>query len=254
MTESSGTSHDSTQRSILVVGGGSGIGLACVERAREWGWRVFAGDLAPPSDMADGGGVLPITIDVRSTDSVARAVQEIEAQTPVLDGVIYTAGVIDPAPATETSDASWERMFDVHVQGAHRVLRATHPLLVRSDRAAVCLTSSIAARVGVNTRVSYCAAKSAVEGMVRGLATEWAPDRIRVNGVAPGYTETPLMREARASGRLDLSQVLSRIPMGRVASTAEIADVMTFLISDRASYVTGQVVAVDGGLTTSGDW
>jgi NAD(P)-dependent dehydrogenase (short-subunit alcohol dehydrogenase family) len=145
-------------------------------------------------------------------------------------------------------------MFDVHVQGAHRVLRAAHPLLVRSDRAAVCLTSSIAARVGVNTRVSYCAAKSAVEGMVRGLATEWASDRIRVNGVAPGYTDTPLMREAEAAGRLDVSHMLSRVPMRRVASTSEIAAVMAFLISDQASYITGQVIAVDGGLTTSGDW
>lgn len=254
MSESGDTSHDSPGRSVFIVGGASGIGLACVELANEFGWRVFVGDLNPPSAFPGLDRIASIQVDVRSAESVATAAQEIEAQTPVLDGVIYTAGVIDPAPAVETSDESWDRMFDVHVQGAHRVLRATHPLLVRSDRAAVCLTSSIAARVGVNTRVSYCAAKSAVEGMVRGLATEWASDRIRVNGVAPGYTETPLMREAKASGRLDLSQVLPRIPMGRVASTAEIADVMTFLISDRASYVTGQVVAVDGGLTTSGDW
>ncbi len=249
-----GPSPDSPQRSILVVGGGSGIGMACVELANEWGWRVFVGDIAMPAAAAAFENTVSVQIDVRSTDSVARALQEIEAKTAVLDGVIYTAGVIDPAPATETSDESWERMFDVHVQGAHRVLRAAHSLLVRSDRAAVCLTSSIAARIGVNTRVSYCAAKSAVDGMVRGLATEWAPDGIRVNGVAPGYTETPLMQEAVASGLLDMSQMLARVPMHRVASTSEIAAVMAFLISDQASYVTGQVIAVDGGLTTSGDW
>lgn len=254
MSGSRDASPDESQRSILVVGGASGIGLACVERASALGWRVFVGDLAAPGDVAGRSAIVPIQIDVRATDSVVRATQEIAAQTPVLDGVIYTAGVIDPALAVDTSDASWERMFDVHVQGAHRVLRAAHPLLVRSDRAAVCLTSSIAARIGVNTRVSYCAAKSAVEGMVRGLATEWAPDRIRVNGVAPGYTDTPLMREAKAAGRLDISHMLSRVPMRRVASTSEIAAVMAFLISDQASYVTGQVIAVDGGLTTSGDW
>lgn len=254
MNVSSGPSLDSPQRSILVVGGGSGIGMACVELANEWGWRVFVGDITPPTAVAVRKNIVPLQIDVRSTDSVARATQEIEAKTSVLDGVIYTAGVIDPARATKTSDASWERMFDVHVQGAHRVLRATYPLLVRSDRAAVCLTSSVAALIGVNGRVSYCAAKGAVDGMVRGLATEWARDRIRVNGVAPGYTETPLMREAEASGLLDIPQMLSRVPMHRVASTAEIAAVMAFLISDQASYVTGQIIAVDGGLTTSGDW
>ncbi len=241
------------ERFALVVGGASGIGRATAQELTRTGWHVAIGDLPPGEGIEAEGGLARIVVDVRSPSAADEALSRCADLFGRLDAVVYAAGIVDPALATETSDEAWSRMFDVHVQGAHRILRAAHPLLLRSDAASVVLVSSIAARLGLMYRVSYNAAKSAVEGMTRGLAVEWAPS-VRVNSVAPGYTETPMMRRAEATGTLNVQLLLRRVPMGRLADPVEVARVIAFLVGPHASYITGQVITVDGGLTSGGDW
>jgi NAD(P)-dependent dehydrogenase (short-subunit alcohol dehydrogenase family) len=238
----------------LVVGGASGIGRATADELVAAGWRVAVADLRADALDDVSSRIARLPVDVRSPESVDAAVAACDKEFGRLDALVYAAGIVDPGLVVDASDEAWARMFDVHVNGAHRFARASHALLARSDAAAVCLVSSIAARIGLPYRVSYNAAKSAVEGMTRGLATEWAPDGIRVNCVAPGYTETPLMRAAAASGTLNLERLTTRIPQGRLAEPAEIARAIAFVVGPHASYITGQTITVDGGLTTGGDW
>ncbi len=239
---------------VLVVGGASGIGRATALELAQTGWHVAIADLRVDPTPDPDDGIDRLTMDVQSRASVDAAIARCGNRFGRLDALVYAAGIVDPALATETTDEAWSRMFDVHVQGAHRVLRAAHPLLTTSATPAVCLVSSIAARLGLMYRVSYNAAKGAVEGMTRGFAVEWAPEGVRVNGVAPGYTDTPMMRRAEATGTLNLGILLSRVPQRRLAQPEEIARVIAFLVGPHASYITGQVITVDGGLTAGGDW
>ncbi len=148
------------------------------------------------------------------------------------------------------SDAEWDKTFEVDLKGIMRIVRAAAPgMRARKAGSIVALSSIMGVAYGWDEHVHYSAAKSGVVGLVRGLAVELAADGIRVNGVAPGYIRTAQALSIEHSlGPEGLEQAASFIPMGRVGEPDDIADVILFLASDAARYMTGQVVTVDGGL------
>jgi NAD(P)-dependent dehydrogenase (short-subunit alcohol dehydrogenase family) len=184
---------------------------------------------------------------------VERVVEEAVSEHGRLDIVVNCAGIVRPEPSVQVSDEDWAQMFDIHVAGTMRFCRAAYPhLAIRGG--AIVNTSSVGARVGMPGRLSYSAAKAAIEGLTRTLAVEWAADGIRVNAVVPGYVRTALLVETFADGDLDLDVLEARIPMGRMAEPEEIASVMVMLTGSDASYITGQSIVADGGMTVEGDW
>lgn len=245
----------------LVTGGASGIGFAFAERWIREGGRVGLLDLDPRAvgdavnRLGEGPQASGIAADVTDDVNVAASVAALaENAGGVIDAVVNCAGIARPAPAASGSDREWTRLVDVHLNGTMRVNRAAHSPLSASARAAVINISSVAAAAGMPGRSSYCAAKAGVEGLTRALAVEWAPAGIRVNAVAPGYVNSEMTTGLVRSGALNLGPVIARTPMKRLADPAEIASAILFLASPESSYITGQTLYVDGGMTADGDW
>lgn len=250
------TSAD-TRPVAAVTGGGSGIGRAFAQSWVDSGGRIVLLDFNRESletaveelgtDAARG-----VTLDVMDPVGVRAAFQGIADQEGRLDGLANCAGVARPVPSHEIEDTGWDSIIGVHLTGTMRTCRDAYPLLAASDRGAIVNISSTAARWGIPGRASYAAAKAGIEGLTRTLASEWGSVGIRCNAVQPGYTRTALTEELIKRGELDPTPIEARIPLGRFSKPEEIAEVMLFLVSPAASYVTGQTITVDGGVTTNG--
>ena len=248
-------------RVAIVTGGARGIGWATCEAFAAAGFRVVVADL--DGDAAEAGAArlsaagasaLGIAADVTSTASTDAMVAATMARFGRLDALVNNAGIIDPRPSVEVSDAAWDRMLAVHLDGTFRCSRAAHPAMVASGGGSIVNIASIAAHVGLRGRLSYSASKAAVEAIARALAVEWASDGIRVNAVAPGYTRTELYQEAVDAGLVQTENLMARIPLGRPAEPSELAAVILFLSTSPSSYITGQTIIVDGGLVVGTDW
>ena len=203
---------------------------------------------------AEGSRALPLPLDVTSSASVDEAVASTVQKFGRLDALVNVAGTINPQPSEEVTDKDWSDLPAVHLDGTFKCCRAAYNELRKSETAAIVSISSVAATVGIPKRLSYSAAKAGIEGLTRVLAVEWAGANIRVNAVAPGYTMTKRMEGTIASGLLDETQVTRLIPMRRFAAPSEIADAVYFLASQRASYITGQTLYVDGGSIVNSHW
>jgi NAD(P)-dependent dehydrogenase (short-subunit alcohol dehydrogenase family) len=239
---------------IVISGGASGIGLATAGLLAEQGSRLVLLDLHEENlqnavSGLPGEGHHGVRVDVTSEASVNEAFATVGERFGRVDGVVAAAGIVDPGPSAEVSDASLLRLIDIHLMGSIRMSRAAYPLLKRSERAAIVYLSSMGARLGVAQRLGYNAAKAGIEGVARTLAVEWVRDGIRANAVAPAWVRTPAIASLIESGFLDPAPVEARTPMGRFAEPREIAEVIAFLLSPASSYITGQSIAADGGMT-----
>lgn len=246
----------------VVIGGARGIGLAVGRCLLRDGWRVVVADLDPPEanepGSADGpdraeNGLHSMRTDVADTVSVDRLAAEVETMGggPV-HGLVNAAGYNRHGAVSEIDDTAWQGLLDVHLGGVIRACRAFHPLLRRGGGAVVNF-SSIGARIGRPRRAPYGAAKAGIEALTRTLAIEWAADGIRVNAVAPGVVDTRMIRQNIEQGLVDPERLRRSIPLGRFAEPAEVAEAAAFLLSNRAGYITGQTLAVDGGILANGD-
>lgn len=246
-----------TSRIILITGAGIGIGQATAKAFAVLGDHVVVTDVLEKEGRATvaaieaaGGSAEFAFLDVRSTAAVDALVGDVEARHGRIDVIIANAGIAHKAPIDILTDEKWELTFDIDLKGIFRVVRAAAPgMKARKSGAIVALSSIMGTSYGWDEHVHYSAAKAGVVGLVRGLAVELARDGIRVNGMAPGYIRTAqLLSEENSLGAAGAEKAGAFIPMGRIGEPEEIADVITFLSSHGARYMTGQVLVVDGGL------
>jgi NAD(P)-dependent dehydrogenase (short-subunit alcohol dehydrogenase family) len=226
----------------LVTGGAGGIGTAINERLVEAGYRVLAGDL---TDAPAEGGVHRARVDVTDATSVDEFVAA-GARLGQIGAVVNCAGVVRFTPLTGYDEADASMLWEINVAGSARVCRAAAAHIV--DGGAIVNIGSLTGSFGRLEGASlYGATKAGVEAYTRYVACELAPRGIRVNAVAPGFIAVPMSPSMRAvSGGEE--EVVKQVPLGRLGETTEVAEVVEFLLSDRASYVTGTTIWVDGGV------
>ena len=240
----------------LITGAGIGIGRATALAFARAGSHVVVTDVledAGKSVVAEitaaGGSAEFMTLDVRSTEGADAVVAAVEARHGKIDTIVANAGIAHRVPLPQLTDAKWDHTFDIDLKGIYRIVRPALPgMKARKSGSVIALSSIMGVAYGWDEHVHYSAAKAGVVGLVRGLAVELARDGIRVNGVAPGYIRTAQLLSKEHSVGPDADKCGEYIPMGRIGEPEDIADVILFLASNGARYMTGQVVVVDGGL------
>ncbi|SDR61581.1 3-oxoacyl-[acyl-carrier protein] reductase [Rhizobiales bacterium GAS191] len=242
---------------VLITGGGIGIGRATGLAFARAGYLVIVTDVlesegaaAAAAIIAGGGEAEFFPLDVRSTPDAERIVKDVESRHGALACVVANAGIAHKVPLDQLTDAKWDQTFDIDLKGMLRVIRPAAAAMQAARKGAIiCISSIMGIAYGWDEHVHYSSAKAGVVGLVRGLAVELAKSNIRVNGVAPGYVRTAqLLSEEHSLGAKGAEAAGAFIPMGRIGEPEEIADVVVFLASSAARYVTGQVLVVDGGL------
>lgn len=229
-----------SQGAALVVGGASGIGRACADALLAAGWTLAIADLKPPADDAEA-----LAVDVRDPEAVAAAVATGVERHGELGTVVYAAGTARVTPVLEIEPAEWDLVLGVNLGGAFNVLRAAAPYI--GEGGSYTAISSIDSAAPVPGLAHYCASKAGLEALVRSAALELGPRGIRCNAVLPGLVRTPLMEPMLARPGVT-EAFLGQTPLGRIAEGAEVADVVAFLASDAARWITGASLPVDGGM------
>lgn len=240
-------------KTVLITGSAIGIGRASAVAFHAAGYHVIVTDIlekegqALVTELKDRAEFL--RLDVRSTADADAVVAAVEKKHGGIDCVVANAGIAHKAPLSQLTDEKWDHTFDIDLKGIFRVARAAAPRMkARKTGSIVCLSSIMGSIYGWDEHVHYSAAKAGVVGLVRGLAVELAREGIRVNGIAPGYIRTAQLLSKEHSVGPDADKCGEYIPMGRIGEPEDIADVILFLASNAARYITGQVVVVDGGL------
>ena len=246
------------QQTVLVTGGASGIGLAVVEAALGEGWRVIVADLDPgnldrcrDSLGAPGDRVRYEQMNVADEDTVVRVIAACEAEFGPLTGVVNSAGIGRDVPALDTSVDLFRKMLEVNLIGSFVVSREAARHMRARGAGSIVNIASVSGIMGNKGRVAYGASKGGVLTMTKVMAVELASIGIRVNAVAPGPIETPMVQEIHTPEVR--AAWMTTVPQRRYGSPAEITGAAIFLLDDRkSSYVTGQTICVDGGFTAAG--
>jgi 3-oxoacyl-[acyl-carrier protein] reductase len=249
--------ENSEKPTALITGAGIGIGAATAVALARAGYRVIVTDILEEEgrSVADGigseGGEAEYhRLDVTRTDEVDAVVANVQDRHGPLRAVVANAGIAHRVPLPELTDERWDHTHEVDLKGVMRICRTAAPAMRSAGRGTIIAVSSImGVAYGWDEHVQYSAAKAGVVGLVRGLAVELARDGIRVNGIAPGYIRTAqALSEEHSLGPEGLEKAAQFIPMGRVGEPEDVAEVIVFLASDGARYISGQVLVVDGGL------
>jgi 3-oxoacyl-[acyl-carrier protein] reductase len=249
------------KKAALVSGAAIGIGAATARALAAEGFSVYLGDVlgedseaVAKSIRSDGGSATFLPLDVTDSAACAAAVARIESSHGAISALVANAGIAPRQAYPGLTDDQWDHVLDVNLKGQFRLIRAAAPAMEQAKSGAiVCIASIAGAVVGWDDHWHYSASKAGITGLVRGAALALAASNVRINAIAPGFVRTAQILSAENSlGPEGLAIAEKTVPLGgRAADPSEIASVVAFLVSDKASYLTGQTIVVDGGLTVS---
>ena len=232
-------------KNAVVTGGGSGIGAAVADRLRADGLRVATLDLNPGEEK------FSYTADVTDRAAVDAALDEIRTELGPVTVLVNAAGLERFKRFVDLTFADWQKVIDVNLNGVFHCVQATLPDMIGAGWGRIVNISSSSTHSGQPFMAPYVAAKSAVNGLTKSLALEYGPDGITVNAVPPGFIDTPMLRKAEERGFLgDTQKQIDATPVRRIGRPEDIAAACSFLISEDAGYITGQILGVNGGRNT----
>ncbi|MBI3743994.1 MAG: SDR family oxidoreductase, partial [Chloroflexi bacterium] len=246
----------------LITGGASGIGRATALLFAKEGARVAIADRDEPRSLETQrlientrGHALVVSMDVTNEASIERGIAQAVERFGRLDILFNNAGVLGRQSMLKLHDltmAEYDRMMDVNFRGVVFVAKHAIRAMLKTDGGAIVNTSSMSGLIGMPGQGIYAASKGAVAALTRQMAIDYAPLKIRVNAVAPGYTQTPMLEAIRPGDAQSLYRVMEqKTPIGRMGRPEDIAQAVLYLVSDASSFVTGTVLVVDGGYTAA---
>ena len=243
-------------RAAIVTGGASGIGAATARTFAREGARVCIADAnaegaerVAKEIAASGGDAFALRVDVTDPAANERMVAETARRFGRVDAAFLNAGIALPSSILNGDLDAWQRVVAVNLTGVFLGLRAVAPAIIAAGGGAIVLTASVAGLRGGIGMPSYYASKHGVIGLTKAAAAEFAQARVRVNAICPGVIDTPILGAAHANAALTQGVLAHMHPLRRVGQAAEVAELVAFLVSDRAQFITGHAHAIDGGMS-----
>ncbi len=235
----------------LITGGGSGLGLAIAECLAAAGARVVLTgrreEILKQAAASIGSAAGYVVHDVTQLPEAPGLVEKVSRDYGPISILVNNAGIHLKKPAVDTTEEEFLKVLTTHVLGSHALSRAVTPGMVERQAGSILFIASMASLFGIPNVVAYSAAKSAYLGMVRAMATELSPHRVRVNAIAPGWIDTEMFRRAVQGDPERQRKILSRTPMGRFGEPEDVGLAAVYLCSPAAKFITGVVLPVDGG-------
>lgn len=232
---------------VLITGASRGIGAACAALFAKEGYRVavhYNKSKEKAEKIAKVCGGIAVCADISDSSQVNRMIDEVESKLGAIDVLINNAGISESRLLTDIDDSDWGKMLGVNLNGAFYATRRVLPNMISKKSGCIINISSMWGQVGASCEVSYSTAKAGLIGFTRALAQEVAPSGIRVNAIAPGVIKTDMLNGYTDD---DLDALIAETPLGRLGVPEDIAKCALFLASDNASFITGQVIGVNGG-------
>lgn len=234
-------------KKAIVSGGSRGIGRAVVELLTECSWRVaflYEKNEAAAREVARLTGAAPIKCDISNREQVLKACEEAKKCIGTIDSAVSCAGIAQQALFQDVTASDWNKMIGVNLSGAAYLAQAVLPDMISEKKGAIVFVSSIWGEVGASMEAHYSASKAGLIGLMKALSKEVGPSGIRVNAVTPGVIRTDMLN---CFDEETMRQLADETPLGRIGTPGDVAKAIRFLLSEDASFITGQTLGVNGG-------